>query len=360
MSFGAHYKGDVSEIVMGHETSLLIEHNEPRTWTATTTESAPDYTEIQFKGTTNIGNDSSIFERQKPILKVPLGMLIGQKMTFHSTASGQNNFSSYYYTDLKSRLYTIIDHTIDSDSTKIKIVPALNPTQASIDSATGDSILIHSHGLPTVQGDANSAMNSAAASSKEVSLIDGFIGLASFMTLPDTKVDLHSYHVVGLGRQVAVQQTGKVHHMGGSIEMPLHSPKWLFYSLGREVVDQTSCGTASAGSAVNPAANIHPGQGYVDVSTLTINGATATVGDYLLIKDTTLVPTTTYKTPDSGASSNIYWPPAQGAGLSSMLIILNGQRAVNVEEYLQLKVWLVDTDFMLMAAGSLNTQLATA
>ena len=38
------------------------------------------------------------------------------------------------------------------------------------------------------------------------------------MTLPDTKVDLHSYHVVGLGRQVAVQQTGKVHHMGGSIE----------------------------------------------------------------------------------------------------------------------------------------------
>jgi hypothetical protein len=27
--FGAHYKGDVSEVVMGHETSLMIEHNEP-------------------------------------------------------------------------------------------------------------------------------------------------------------------------------------------------------------------------------------------------------------------------------------------------------------------------------------------
>ena len=322
--FGAHYKGDVSEVVMGHETSLIIEHNEPRTWTAVTSTSAPDYTEIQFKGTTDIGNASSIFEQVKPILKVPLGMLIGQKMSFHSLASGQNNFSAYYYTDVKSKLYTIVDHTLDSNSTKIKIVPALSPLQASIDSGTGDGILIHSHGLPTVQGDANTALNSAAASSKEVSLIDGFIGLASFMTLPDTKVDLHSYHVVGLGRQVAVQQTGKVHHMGGSIEMPLHSPKWLFYSLGREVVDQTICGTNVHGSSTIPTiyANVSPGQGYIDVassnsSNVLFGSTNAVVGDYLLIKDTTLVPTTTYKTPESGASSNIYWPPAQGAGLTS-------------------------------------------
>ena len=318
MSFGAHYKGDVSEVVMGHETSLMIEHNEPRTWTATTG-SDRTYTEIQFKGTTNIGNEDSIFEQQKPILKTPLGMLIGQKLSFHSTASGQNNFSSFYYTDMKSRLYTIIDHTFESDSTKIKIVPAL--TQDSIDSGTGDSILIHSTGFPTVAGNDETAMNTAAKLSKEASFIDGFVGLASFMTLPDTKVDLHSYHVVGLGRQVAVQQTGKVHHMGGSIEMPLHSPKWLYYSLGREVVDQTICGAVPSGSGSDraPSANLHPGQGYVDVASghNVINGVTAAVGDYLLIKDSTLVPTTTYKTPDSGASSNIYWPPARGAGLTS-------------------------------------------
>ena len=318
MSFGAHYKGDVSEVIMGHETSLMIEHSEPRTWTATTG-SDRTYTEIQFKGTTNIGNDHSIFERQKPILKTPLGMLIGQKMSFHSTASGQNNFSPFYYTDLKSRLYTIIDHTFESDSTKIKIVPAL--TQDSIDSGTGDSILIHSTGFPTVAGNGETVINAAAASSKEASFIDGFVGLASFMTLPDTKVDLHSYHVVGLGRQVAVQQTGKVHHMGGSIEMPLHSPKWLYYSLGREVVDQTICGAvpSGTGSARAPAVNIHPGQGYVDVANghNVINGVTAQVGDYLLIKDDTRVPTTTYKTPDIGAGNNIYWPPARGAGLSS-------------------------------------------
>ena len=106
--FGAHYKGDVSEVVMGHETSLMIEHNEPCTWTATTDLTNPTHTEIVFAGTAS-GN-ASIFESAKAALKVPVGMLIGQKMSFHSTASGQNNFSSYYYTDMKSRLYTIIDH----------------------------------------------------------------------------------------------------------------------------------------------------------------------------------------------------------------------------------------------------------
>jgi len=309
VSFGAHFKGDVSEVVMGHETSLMIEHNEPCTWTATT-DSGRTYTEIVFAGTAS-GN-ASVFESAKAALKIPVGMLIGQKMSFHSTASGQNNFSLFYYTDMKSRLYTIIDHTFDS-VTKIKIVPAL--TQPTINSGTGDSIFFHSTGLPTVAGNNETVLHANASDTKESSLIDGFLGLASFMTLPDTKVDLHSYHVVGLGRQVAVQQTGKVHHMGGSIEMPLHSPKWLYYSLGREVVDQTACGTASSGSAVNPLKNIHPGQSHVDVASLTIKGATAAVGNYLLIKDSTLVPTTTYKAPDSGASSNIYWP--NGAGLSS-------------------------------------------
>ena len=122
MSFGAHYKGDVSEVIMGHETSLMIEHSEPCTWIATTDISNPTHTEIVFAG--KASGSASIFESAKATLKTPVGMLIGQKMSFHSTASGQNNFSPFYYTDLKSRLYTIIDHTFDS-VTKIKIVPAL-------------------------------------------------------------------------------------------------------------------------------------------------------------------------------------------------------------------------------------------
>jgi hypothetical protein len=198
----------------------------------------------------------------------------------------------------------------------------LTPFQASVSSGTGDAILIHSTGLPTVQGDTNSVMNTAAELSQEVSLIDGFVGLASYMTLPDTKVDLHSYYVVGLGRQVAVQQTGKVHHMGGAIEMPLHSPKWLFYSLGREVVSKENCGDRVHSTSPVPTivASVSPGQGYIDVlsndaSNIKFGTTNAGVGDYLLIKDSTLVPMTTYKTPE--LDTDKYWPPESSSNLSS-------------------------------------------
>lgn len=316
--FGAHYKGDVSEVTMGHETGLLVEHGVPRTWTATTSDSARDYTEIEFRGTVSIGNDAGIFEQATPILKCPLGMLIGQKLTFHNTGNGTGNFTNHYYSSFKSRVFTVIDHTLESNTdgdnaTTIKIVPAF-PTGTTLDSAAGDAIYFHSTGLPTIQGDANSVMNTAAASSKEVSMIDGFIGLASYMTMPDTKVDLHSYHVVGLGRQVAVQQTGKVHHMGGSLEMPLHSPKWLYYSLGREVVSKDKCGLKVHADSPIPLiyTDVEPGQGYVDVKSSESGGVrfgsstNAAVGDYLLIEDTTVVPTTTYKTPQTGTTQ--YWP----------------------------------------------------
>lgn len=326
--FGAHYKGDVSEVTMGHETSLVIEHNQPRTWTAKTTDSTRDYTTIEFRGTTAATN-SSIFEQTKPILKVPLGMLIGQKLTFHAISTGNNAFSNFYNSTLKSRVYTIVDHTLESnsdgaDATHLKIVPAF-PTTTSLNSDTGDSILIHALGLPTVQGDTNFAMALNADSSKEVSLIDQFIGLASFMTLPDTKVDLHSYHVVGLGRQVAVQQTGKVHHVGGALEMPMHSAKWLYYSLGRETVSKDNCGARDYTAGSNDAiirSDIEPGQGYIDVtssqsSSVRFGTSTdAAVGDYVLIKDTTLIPTTTYKTPNKDTDK--YFPPeSSGSGLAS-------------------------------------------
>ena len=328
--FGAHYKGDVSEVTMGHETGLIIEHGEPRTFTAITA-AAQEYTTIEFRGTDTVApsgyTNSSIFEQTLPKLKVPLGMLIGQKLSFHAitpaTGSSSNNFSAHYYNSLQSKLYTIVDHTLENNTdspvasaTVLKIVPAL-PT-GTINSSAGDSIFIHSHGLPTLQGDNNSVMNTAAASSKEVSLIDGFVGLASFMTLPDTTVDLHSYHVVGLGRQVAVQQTGKVHHMGGSIEMPMHNAKWLYYSLGREVVDKDQCGDIDYDAGVatcNIYADVSPGQGYIDLASTQSSALRfgssddASVGDYILLKDTTLVQTTTYKTPSKGTASTQYWPP---------------------------------------------------
>lgn len=312
--FGAHFKGDVSEVTMGHETGLYIEDGHPRSWTATDN---TDYTTITFTGTTTV-SATSIFEQQKPVLKVPLGMLIGQKLTFHNSGAGSGAYTSHYASAFQSRVFSIVDHTFESDATVIKVVPALQNIGSGLNSATGDVMFIHSLGMPTAQGDSNNVQNTAAASSKEVSLADQFIGLASFMTLPDTTVDVHSYHVVGLGRQTAVQQTGKVHHTGGAIELPMHNAKWLYYSLGREVVSKDRCGDRAYDSSVVPTihANVSPGQTYIDVASSQSgsvrfgvspsNHVDAAVGHYILIEDTTLAPTTTYKTPETGTTQ--YWP----------------------------------------------------
>jgi len=304
--FGIHYKGDVSEVTMGHETGLYIESGEPLTWVAT---DFPDYTEIVFGGagaTGSLGNNGTT-----GILSVPIGMLVGTKLTFHGGTTG--NFTSHYYESVSGKVFSVVDHTF-STFTKIKIVPRMNLAAATT-STTTDVICIHSLGMPTIG--VTTAINARADLSSEVSLIDQFIGLASFMTLPDTTVDIHKYHVVGLGRQVAVQQTGKVHHMNGALEMPLHSPRWLYYSLGREVVDGYNCGAAPSGSAAKGSLTytVAPGQTFIDLDNLGFNSATAAVGDYILIKDTTRVPTVTYKTPDLATTD--YWPSASSSSLSS-------------------------------------------
>ena len=315
--FGAHYKGDVSEVTMGHETGLYIEHNEPLTWLAT---DFPDYTEITFA--TAAGAAGSISSNSAAgVLSVPIGMLIGTKLTFHGSTG---NFSAHYYEAVSGKVFSIVDHIHSSGVTKIKVVPRMG-IGSGITSSASDVISIHSLGMPTIG--VTTAISTSAAASSEVSLIDQFVGLASFMTLPDMTVDIHKYHVVGLGRQVAVQQTGKVHHMNGAIEMPLHSPRWLYYSLGREVVDAHNCGAAPAdagGSGTTSAKGsltytVAPGQTFIDLDNLDFDAGVGTVnaavGDYILIHDTTRTPTVTYKTPDIATTD--YWPPASSSSLGS-------------------------------------------
>jgi len=317
--FGAHYKGDVSEVTMGHETGIYIQSHEPYKFKAITTDGSRDYTTIEFSsaGLTN-AVDNSIFENNKPILKVPLGMLIGQKLTFHSAANSANAFDAFYYKPLNNRVYTIVDHTLEDNSdgtqaTLVKIVPAFKTT-TSLSSGTGDSLFIHSTGMPTLQSGTSFAMHEDAKSSKEVSLLDQFVGLASFMTLPDTKVDIHRYHVIGMGRQAGIQQTGKVHHMGGSLEMPLHNPRWLYYSLGRETVNRFKCGDKQHGATVPTiVADVKPGQTYIDVNSSLIgsirfgSSTDAAIGDYLLVTDTSQIPTVQYKAPSKGSGTD-FWP----------------------------------------------------
>lgn len=305
------YKGDVSEVLMGHETGIYIQHGEPCTWITTWSASTPDYSVLTFVGTSH-GNDNTIFQNALPILKVPLGMLIGQQLTFHKVTGGStNNFADFYNDAFNSRNYRIVDHTVESNATKIKIVPALEHTTSSRISGDGDSLFIHSLGMPTLSA-SDFAHNDAAASSKEVATVDQFIGLASHMVLPDTTVELLKHHVVGLGRQPAIQQPGKVHHQGGQVEMPLNSPRWLYYSLGREVVDaETMTGAQGYDKAGTLRGPITPGQTYADVASLDFNGHTLAIGDYVLFPDTTLVPTVYYKAVEGSASQ--YWPSSDAS-----------------------------------------------
>ena len=312
--FGAHYKGDVSEVTMGHETGLHLEHGQPLTFNAT---NYTDYTEIIFGGAVGSVNGTIGRHNTTGVLSVPVGMLIGTKLTFHG-ASG--NFAPYYYDGLNGKIFSIVDHTFDT-YTKIKIVPALG---GNVTGATGDIIAIHSLGMPTITASTEFSLNTSAKVSKEVSLIDQFVGLASFVTLPDTKVDIHKYHVVGLGRQAAVQQTGKVHHMGGALEMPLHNARWLYYSLGREVVDAYNCGRLLGTDQTDFTYTVSPGQTYIDIPdmgfgsvtlNLTAGNANYAVGKYIMIKDTTRSPTTTYKAPN--LATDKYWPSASSSSLGS-------------------------------------------
>jgi hypothetical protein len=300
------YKGDVSEVLMGHETGIYIQHGEPCTWRTMWSASNPDYTTLFFEGA---GGANTIFETN-PILKVPLGMLIGQTLTFHKAGS-PNNFSDFYNDGFNSRNYRIVDHTVESNATYLKIVPALEHTTSTRISNTGDALFIHSLGMPTLSA-SDFAHDNAPDASQEVSTIDQFIGLASHMVLPDTSVELLRHHVVGLGRQAAIQQTGKVHHQGGQLEMPLHNPRWLYYSLGREVVDaETMTGAQGYNKAGTLRGPITPGQTYADVDDLNFNGHTLAVGDYVLFPDTTLVPTVYYKAVEG--SSSQYWPSSDSS-----------------------------------------------
>lgn len=340
--FGEHYRGDVSEVTMGHETGLYIQGGKPATFQAAISQGSDaaathDYTLIKFSAGSST-TDGGLFYNK--ILKVPIGMLIGLKLSFHAASlnggGGTSNFANYQYTTLNTRVYTIVDHTYNSSdaATELKIVPALD-NEAVITSSNYDAMYIHSLGLPTVRtANADFSIHADAASSEETSSIDQFIGLASFMSLPDTTVDLHRYHVVGKGRQVAVQQTGKVHHMGGSIEMPMHDPKWLYYSLGREVVSKDKCAEDWHADPTKDTTNVArlysdtaPGATFIDVASSqssTVRFGTygnAAIGDYILISDATRVPTLSYRTPKVGifgSTDAYFWPPeASGSTLAS-------------------------------------------
>jgi len=124
--------------------------------------------------------------------------------------------------------------------------------------------------------------DNANASSESVAT-DQFMGLINTISLPETKVDLKRYHVIGLGRDVAVQVPGRFTNVGGSFETTMHNARWMYYALGEETVSFTPDGSAPSFTTAS-ATSI--GETLITTST----DLTSPVGKYVYIQDDTTVP----------------------------------------------------------------------
>ena len=356
------YKGDLTEVSFGHETALRLDHNYPtRTSNDATCDTINTDATVTMDSTANIeagmtvtgtgvpagatvasitdgttfelsaaatatnsnqtftfgdafgftattvtaadetsvitltGNGSPSTPVNGGILKVPIGMLVGVKV---SIVGGGN------FTDDDGRLFTVIAQTKNT----FTVTPALNEALSTA-SASGDALIFHSLAMPSV--DVNSGHADAANASTERSLLDQFVGLTAAVTLPETKVDLKRYHVVGLGRDVAVQVPGRFVNQGGSFEVNMHNPRWLYYCLGMEAVNVDGTYDALCASnnyAINVAAGTKAGATTIPfdgTGTPTFSGGSAVgAGDYVIIKDATgFADIVTYKEADTADGS---------------------------------------------------------
>ena len=181
--------------------------------------------------------DTPVFEG---ILEYPNGMLVGSKVIF-TIASGSPEWSTDDDYAISGRMYTIIKQEVatsgdNNGCTEITITPALKTLHETVDkdSTANDVMTILPFTTPAI--DVGMQHADAANASAESVLTDQFVGLVSTVALPETKVDLKRYHVVGLGRDVAVQVPGKFTNTGGSFECNIHNGRWFYYCLGHEVV----------------------------------------------------------------------------------------------------------------------------
>ena len=303
------YKGDLTEVSFGHETALELKHNgfgSSFLFKHVSTDSNANTSVIGFEG------GGSALPCQSGLLRYPVGMLVGCKISIvgitNFTADDSHN---------TGRTYTILEHKNHSSSgTQLTVTPALKSGIGN--SGANDVLIINSFGAPTF--DANMAQwHITAASSSERVLTDQFLGLAAAVTLPETKVDLKRYHIVGLGRDTAIQVPGRFLNEGGSFEVNLHNPRWLYYCLGMESISYMANGAAASlydalmsnTRTLNGA--VEKGQSLITVDgslqfTNAANGgggtSDAAAGDYILIRDTEVEDIVTHRegTTASGAA----------------------------------------------------------
>ena len=227
-----------------------------------------------------------------------------------AVADGGNGSSTGALAFTPTTKCTVTIATIVAGYTELTVTPALKTGIAS--STANDTIFIHTFGTPTMDvGMAGWAVT--AASSSERVLTDQFVGLAATISLPETKVDLKRYHVVGLGRDVAVQVPGRFLNEGGSFEVNLHNPRWLYYALGMESVAVSTQFDGLIATDRTLAAATEIGETFITLNAapvFTAGTSAVAVGDYVLIKDTTVTDVISY---DAGGDLDTDGSKAFGA-----------------------------------------------
>ena len=169
----------------------------------------------------------------------------------------------------------------------------ITPGMVSSDGALGTDDTLHILPYKTPPMDVAMSKATTGAPATESFKIDQFLGIATALTLPETKVDLKRFHVVGLGRDVSVQVPGKLTNEGGSFEVAMHSARWLKYCLGHELINSPNGGSV----ATTLSAATLAGQSHIVVA----SKSGIVVDDYIEIRDDApLVPIVSDHEPDGG------------------------------------------------------------
>ena len=208
-------------------------------------------------------------------LRYPKNMLVGSQVKWTDTGSTIDANDT-------AGVFTIVEN----DGRTLKISPAMKTATATVLSAAAIDLHILPYKTPAFDTSMNEPKTGGIA--EESVLTDQFLGITSALTVPETKVDLKRFHVVGLGRDTSVQVPGKLITEGGSFEVAMHSARWLKYCLGGEVVHPVANPETSHFTTLDGATKA--GQSFI---TLTDDHGNLAAKHYVLIEDTTYVPVTT-------------------------------------------------------------------
>jgi len=256
------YKGDLAEVSFAPEVGISIVCASGSDGTFVLSHpAAGDHSKLVFTGANAV-----LFDTNN--LRYPDGMLVGSQVKF-TRSSG----SAIANGDL-DRVFTIVGN----DGPNLYLSPKMLTGATTINDAN-----VTLHILPYKTPPLDSAMSQGANS--ESVLTDQFLGIANALTLPETKMDLKRFHVVGLGRDTSVQVPGKFITEGGSFEVAMHSARWLKYCLGGEVVTNGS----NSDVTTDLSAATEAGQSFITVDSVT----NFDINKYVIIQDTNYTPVTT-------------------------------------------------------------------